>query len=382
LLRDGDGEPYGIATFLHDLTGLRQAEQALTRRDAVFKALVVRASDLAMVVDADARLVYVSPAVTATIGYRAEQMLGHAGWDFVHPDDTARLRRVFDEVAATAGHSLTEVFRLLDATGKWLWVEEVLTNCLDDPDIGGIVCNLRDVTARVQAETALRESEARYRAIAETAQEGIWTFDPTGRTMYANGQLATILGVELHEVYERSVAELLSPDALAADKLQRSHRSDAEQYDLTYPHPDGGARVLHLNVAPLRDDTGQTGSLATLTDVTGARRAEQELTRRALRDELTGVANRTLLADRMEQALARATRSSFPVAVLFLGLDQFKLINDSCGQTPSMSPTACWPPWPSPSTSPASASTCKPASASRSRLRTRHRTCCASLRPQ
>jgi diguanylate cyclase (GGDEF)-like protein/PAS domain S-box-containing protein len=210
VLREADGAPYGLAVFVQDLSALRGAERALTRREALFEAMERQASDWTMVMDANAVLRYVSPAITGALGYDPELLTGRSGFEFPHPDDLPDVRRTVHRVARGAGARETIEFRTLDAAGGWRWVENVFTNCLDDPDIAGIVCTGRDVTARVEAE--------------------------------------------------------------------------------------------------------------------------QELRRRALRDELTGLANRTLLADRMERALARAARSGdSPVAVIFADLDQFKLINDSWG---------------------------------------------------
>ncbi|NJC74269.1 PAS domain S-box protein [Planosporangium thailandense] len=333
VLKNEDGTPNGVATFLHDLRDLRAAERTLTRREALFQALILRASDIALVLDADANLTYASPAVIALLGYAPEQITGRSAWDFVHPEDLPDLRRVFDAVAATGGASDTILFRVLDANGAWRWMEHVLTNCLNDPDIAGIISNLRDVTARIEAQRELRASEARYRAIAETAQEGIWTADPGGRTIYANDKLAEILGVPLKEIYQHPVPDLLGPGnaVLVASRRRCRAERGAEEYELSYPHPDGRDRVLRFSVSPLRDDTGQAGSLAMITDVTTARHAERELQRWALHDELTGLANRALLADRLEQAVARGTRTERPVAVIIADLDQFKLINDTWG---------------------------------------------------
>ncbi|GAA1822898.1 PAS domain S-box protein [Planosporangium flavigriseum] len=333
VLKDADGTPYGVATFLHDLRSLRDAERALTRTEALFKALVLRASDAAFVLDADANLTYVSPAAISLLGYTPEAMTGRLAWDFIHPEDQPAFQRVFDEVATTAGRSVTTQFRVLDARGGWRWMEDVLTNCLDDPDIAGVISNLRDVTSRVEAEQALRVSEARYRAIAETAQEGIWTTDSAGRTLYANQKLADILGIPLEEVYRRPVPDLMGAanESWIADRIRRRAERGAEEYELSYPHPDGGERVLRFSASPLRDDTGQSGSLAMIADVTSVRRAERELQQRALRDELTGLANRALLNDRLERAISRGARVSSPVTVIMVDLDQFKLINDTWG---------------------------------------------------
>ncbi|MDB5876266.1 MAG: hypothetical protein JWQ07_5708 [Ramlibacter sp.] len=212
LLRETDGVPYGVGVFVQDLSELRRAERALTRREALFEALERQANDWTMVIDANAVLLYVSPGVLGALGYVPESVIGRSGWDFVHPDNLPEVQRSVGRVAGSPGASETIVFRGPDVTGAWRWVENVFTNCLDDPDIAGIVCTGRDVTARVEAQ--------------------------------------------------------------------------------------------------------------------------EELRRRALRDELTGLANRPLLSDRIEQALARSARTgNSPVAVIFADLDQFKLINDSWGHT-------------------------------------------------
>jgi diguanylate cyclase (GGDEF)-like protein/PAS domain S-box-containing protein len=333
VLRDADGAPTAIATFAHDLRGLRDAERALTRKEALFEALVLRAGDVALVLDGAGNMTYVSPAAIAMLGYDPQEVTGRLAWDFIHPEDLPGVQRVFGEVIAMGGRSEVSVFRVRDSTGTWRWIEDVITNCLDDPDIGGIISNLRDVTARVEAERALHVSEARHRAIADTAQEGIWAADPAGRTVYANDKLADILGVPLDEIYQRRSPDVIGPanDAWIEARLTDCAQRGAEEYDLCYPHPDGRERVLRFSTSPLRDDVGHAGSLAMIADVTSARRAERELQRRALRDELTGLANRALLMDRLEHAVARSTRADHPVAVVVADLDQFKLINDSWG---------------------------------------------------
>ena len=98
---------------------------------------------------------------------------------------------------------------------------------------------------------------------------------------------------------------------------------------MTYEHPDGRRRTLLVSAAPLDDAGGAVeGSLAMVIDVTDARRLEDELRRAALHDTLTGLPNRALLLDRLQHALARETRST---AVLFVDLDQFKVVNDVRG---------------------------------------------------
>jgi diguanylate cyclase (GGDEF)-like protein/PAS domain S-box-containing protein len=334
LMRDADGAPDGVAAFVQDLTALRRAESALARREAKFEAFALRAGEWVLVMDASGTLLHVSPAVSRLLGHHPAAITGRSGWDFVHPDELADARRSFDSVVASRGSSQTVEFRVIDAAGRWHWAEQAFTNCLDDPDIGGVVCNGRDVSARVLAEQALRESEVRYRSIAETAQEGIWAVEPSGRTLVANRKLAEILGLSLETIYERLAPALFDPHdpAFMAGKFLNRGDRGPEEYELSYPHPDGTARVLRLSVSSLHDDAGAVGSLAMIADVTEARRLEDQLRHRALHDDLTGLANRSLLTDRLEQTFGRLERrGSDSVAVLFADLDQFKLVNDSWG---------------------------------------------------
>jgi diguanylate cyclase (GGDEF)-like protein/PAS domain S-box-containing protein len=191
-----------------------------------------------------------------------------------------------------------------------------------------------DVSVLEATERRLRASEARYRAVAETALEGIWTVDPGGQTLDANHKLAEILGLSLENVYASSAPDLLGPGDNAGfltPKPLSGGDAGPEQHELTYQHPDGFERVLRLSVRALPMDTGTPGFLVMITDISDERGAEQELRRRALYDELTGLPNRSLLTDRLNVAVARSKQAGNPVAVLLADLDQFKLINDSWG---------------------------------------------------
>jgi diguanylate cyclase (GGDEF)-like protein/PAS domain S-box-containing protein len=331
VLREPGGAGYGVAIFAQDLSGLRKVEQALVRREALHEALVRKATDRAMVLDARAVARYVPPSPGGhPKGW--SPVAGGSGWEGVHPDDLRSVRGLFQAVVQRPGSSESVMLRRRDHAGNWRWVEEVFTNCLDDPEIEGVVCNSHDVTDWVESEQALRRSEARYRAITDAALEGIWAMDRGGRTLYANEKTAEILGVPLSVVYQRRTPELFTDEAGRSVAEHLRQALGAECYELPYQHPDGRPRTLQMSLRPLPEDAGH-GLLAMISDVTEARVAEEHLRRRALYDELTGLANRNLLGDRLERAHARAQRRGRPLAVLFADLDQFKLINDSWGHT-------------------------------------------------
>src|SRR3954454_16237346 len=332
LIRDAAGEPSAIFGIIQDLRVLRDAQLELDRVSARFEALLGGAGDWAAIVDPDGRLLYASPAVHLALGLDERGVEGRIGFEFLHAEDVDLAKETLARVASEPGRSESVIGRVITASGESVWIEEVLTNRLDDPHIQGIVCTGRDVTERVMAERALRASEERFRSIVETAQEGIWAVNAAGRTVFANARLAQILGVPLNHIYATAAAEVLGGDSNAtAERIRRRAEVGPESYELEYEHPDGQLHILHVTATPLQEPQ-MTGGLATVMDVTEMRRVEEELRRRAVHDDLTGLPNRTLLTDRLEQALARVERDGErAVAVMFIDLDHFKLVNDSWG---------------------------------------------------
>jgi diguanylate cyclase (GGDEF)-like protein/PAS domain S-box-containing protein len=330
-LKDASGQRIGAVAYLHDLTALRDVEQRRQQQEDFFLALSQRASDLVIVLDALGQVLYTSPALTGGLGHEPIDVLSEDVLDFIHPDDRATTTTLLDDVVRGAEASTT--LRIRDSAGGWRWFEATMGNLLDTV-VGGVVCNLRDVTERITAERALRASEARYRAIADSADEGLWVASADGRTLYVNTRLCDILGLDADEVYAKEVGELVAGGpGTSGHQPGLAGRVGAERYETTYAHPDGRIRVLRIAAAPLEVGEGeddQAAYLAMVTDITESRRLERELRQAALHDHLTGLPNRALLLDRLEHALTREIRST---AVLFVDLDQFKIINDARGHT-------------------------------------------------
>ena len=133
----------------------QQAESDLRAAERQFRALVQRSSDAALVLGPDGTIQYASPAVQDQFGYRGDELLGRIGWELSHPDDLERALETFGAIADRPGaHASTEL-RIRDGAGRWRWVEEVVTNLLDDPGVHGLVANVRDISSRKAAEERL-----------------------------------------------------------------------------------------------------------------------------------------------------------------------------------------------------------------------------------
>jgi diguanylate cyclase (GGDEF)-like protein/PAS domain S-box-containing protein len=335
-LRDADGAIAGLVQILHDRAGHEPASvEGLAAQQHLFQALARRSWDAALVVDEHFRVRYAAPPVAALLGMRPDELHGASLWSAIHPDDVADTRPLVERVTALADHTERYLVRMRGQAGGWRWIEQTLTNCLADPEIGGIVATLRDLTDQVETDRLLRFSEALHRAIVETAQEGILATAPDGSTMLANEKLGEILGLPVESLDRLDVHALLGRPLrveAAADPLEAARAP--ERYEADYRHPDGRDRVLHVTRSLLHHPGGPEtlGWLSLVSDVTEARRAEDELRRRALHDPLTSLPNRHLALDRLKMAAARQQRTpGATTAVLFLDLDGFKPINDSRG---------------------------------------------------
>lgn len=136
-----------------DVTARREAEERAATEEARFRALIEHAQDVTAVLDSECILGYVSPSIEALLGYRPDEMVGTSVLEFVRPDDVARMAEVLGSVMrAERGAVQRGVVHLLHKDGSGRAAEAVAVNFADEPAVGGIVANLRDVTERKQAE--------------------------------------------------------------------------------------------------------------------------------------------------------------------------------------------------------------------------------------
>jgi len=124
--------------------------------EARFRSLVQHASDVIAIIDRDAVIRYLSPAVETIFGYRPEQLLGTAVLDTVHPDDVDAIAAALADVVGAPWKSTTVEGRLRAADGSWRWFESSVVNLVEDPNVAGVVLTTRDVSDRRALEEQLR----------------------------------------------------------------------------------------------------------------------------------------------------------------------------------------------------------------------------------
>jgi PAS domain S-box-containing protein len=271
-------------SIVRDLTESRRLEQAKQEREEFFRAIVENSSDTVFLTDANGVVLYVGPSMERLFGHTIAELMQHSRYQFVHPDDTDRLKDAVTQVEQTHGRSITIQYRRRHKNGAWLWVESVLTNMLDVPGVGAIVVNLRDITDRRNAEYARLNSEERYRAIFEQAASGIVEIRLDGRVLRANPKLLEILGYEAAELHNLPVQALLDPalwSAVRRDfKQLLTGKLASYARDIQLRHRDGSTVWVNVVLSTIHVLPGTPEYFVGLVeDITQRKRTEAELER-------------------------------------------------------------------------------------------------------
>jgi diguanylate cyclase (GGDEF)-like protein/PAS domain S-box-containing protein len=312
---------------------LARAEQQTVRTR--FESLVHKASDVMATIAPDGTVLYATPNVVDVLGFELEELYGANAFEFVHAADLEAGLSNLASALEHPGEPQTTRVRVRAPDGGWRHLVATATSHLADPAIGGVVLNISDVTEQVEMTAALAASEARFRHLVHHSSDIIAIVDPDGAIRYASPAVTRVLGHRVEDVVGRHVGDLVDPSQRhlvdAALLGVRASGDDIEGSELRLRHADGHWLWFDVISTNLLDDPAVGGLVVNARDVTERKQYETQLLHEALHDPLTGLPNRALLEDRLEQALSRAQRLGAEVAVMFLDIDHFKLVNDSSG---------------------------------------------------
>ncbi|MDQ6909770.1 MAG: EAL domain-containing protein [Actinomycetota bacterium] len=185
----------------------------------------------------------------------------------------------------------------------------------------------------------LAGTEARFRSLAQNSSDVITIVDGDGRIAYQSSSVERVLGFRAEELLHRPFIEWVHPDDVASvlPALGRAGTDNGDApavrqlIECRLRHGDGSWRHVETALNDLFDDPSVNGLVLNSRDISERHQLEEEIRERALHDALTGLANRSLFADRVAHSLDRATRQPATNAVVYLDLDDFKAINDTHG---------------------------------------------------
>ena len=283
----------------------------------------------------DSRFVFVNNRLAAIFGYPPDELSGQLGpRDLTAPADRAMVDGEVGRRLDGQGKHSHYCFRGLRKDGSEIEAEVfgARTEFRGRPAIVGM---LVDVTDRQQAERALEEQFNFTTQLLEAIPNPVFYKDERGRYIGCNvafehftGQpRASLVGRSVYEISPRDLAERYH----AADKALFDHPG-VQTYEANVATPDGSRRDVVFYKATFNRADGRLGGLVgVILDITERKQAEALIWRQANYDTLTGLPNRRLLLDRLEQELKRAHRDADSLALLFIDLDRFKEVNDTLG---------------------------------------------------
>jgi rsbT co-antagonist protein RsbR len=251
----------------------------------VFRALIEKAPDGIVLLGADGTIRYYSPAIKHIMGHEEGEMIGSSFSEFLHPDDQQTAIDLLDSILQDSGATASAELRARHKDASWHSLEATATNHIDDPDLGAVVVNFRDITDRKQADEEYNRGLELYQRLVEHIPDALMVVDGNGHIVFESS--GDLLGFQPGELKGRMSWDLIHPDDLPsvmeifADAAQRPHA--IERVDCRYKHSDGTWHSCQTMAVNCFDSPAVGGFIAIIRDITELRNTEgklRELTRK------------------------------------------------------------------------------------------------------
>lgn len=326
----GFSDPFLLVRMLRYAAQRHETERQIKESEERFRSLVQMSPDAIFIVT-QSSVVFVNPAaLTLFQGIRRQDLEGCALSTVLAGPGSGvvvdKINHAFSDGASCSAHEAT----LVDLQGRTLAVEFSVAPI----SVGGerrAQVILRDVSFRHERERELRLAQA----VFETTAEAMMITDANQKILNVNPAFCEVTGYRIDEVVGKT-PNILASGRHGEDFYRAMHQTLADgghwRGEIWNRRADGAIYVQRVTISAIHDSAGKTTNyVGVFSDITQEKEASEKLLHIASHDALTGLPNRALLHDRLEQALTKAHRDSSGLALLFIDLDGFKPINDTYG---------------------------------------------------
>jgi len=280
------------------------------------------------------KFVYVSELYQKLSGYTDTELIGTYSLNNIYPDDREMVRE--EAIKCLKGESFEPYeYRFVKKNNKVMWVFETITPIVYKED-RATLGSFMDITERKRIEKALRQSEEKYRTILESIQEGYFEVDLDGNFTFCNDSMSRLTGHSKEDLIGMNHKQLTNEET-AKEVFQAfidvyNTEEPSKGFDWQIIKKNGVEGYIEASVTLQKDSSGKpTGFKGMIRDITERKRTEQQINYMATHDALTGLPNRLMFSQLLNHAIRSAQRHGKQLAVLFVDLDRFKVINDSLG---------------------------------------------------
>jgi diguanylate cyclase (GGDEF)-like protein/PAS domain S-box-containing protein len=332
LMRRGQDLPHAVVMSFTDITERRLASDALEQSENRFRTMTESLPVGVYQADAEGAVVYVNPQMREVVGLDRKPETYEDAMEPVHAEDVGRVARGLAALLDGA-QGYSDQYRMVGDDGTIRWVSHRARPTLDEAgNVTGIIGSIEDVTALIAAQ----EQNMRLASIIESTADLVGIIDAeTTRLIYLNRSAREVFGLVDQALSEFDTASLYPPETMRTFQdqvLPVLLRNETWVGELPMVDDSGREMVVWQSQTPTLRADGTLDQISVVgRDITERRRFEQDLAYQATHDSLTGLPNRALLLDHLEMALARAERDNRLIALLFLDLDRFKMVNDLHG---------------------------------------------------
>ena len=336
-IKDPKGKIRAFRGILTDRTERKKTEEALRQSEQRYRTILEEMDEAYFEVDLAGNYTYVNDAICRLLGYPQEELLGTTFRKQVNEEDTALLYDAFGKIFAT-GKPVRDIAYKAIRKGGEIRYSEITGFPIQNQkgEVIGFRGIGRDVTERKRMEEALRQSEQRYRTILEEMDEAYFEVDPAGNYTYVNDAICRLLGYPQEELLGTTFRKQVNEEdtALLYDAFGKIFTTGKPVRDIAYKAIRKGGEVRYSEIAgfPIQNHKGEVvGFRGIGRDVTERKRTEEQIRHMATHDALTELPNRMMFSQMLNHAIQAAKRNKRKLAVLFIDLDRFKIINDTLG---------------------------------------------------